>query len=204
VVAHLVPGRHVEPLALGQLVQGPPAVARAEQRVREPRHEGLPLAHGHHVREGRQRLGVEEERRPSHDDQRIARPALGRPQRDAGQAEHVEDVQVVVLERHREGHHVELAQRGAAVQAGERRAGALELGAVHVVGEERALADDVRLRVQELVDTLEAEVGHPHEVEVRPAQRDPERAPPVEGGEGHLRLKELSMAIPKPTHGNQP
>ena len=71
----------------------------------------LALAHGDQVGEGRQRLGVQEHRRAAqeHERDRVG-PRSSAAQRDAGEAQHLEHVQVVVLERDREGQHVEVAR----------------------------------------------------------------------------------------------
>ena len=117
-----------------------------------PWNERLALAHRDHVGEGRERLRVQEHRGAAQDDDRIARSAVPRAQRNAGQAQHLQDVEVVVLERDRERDHVELAQRRAGLEAREVLSAALEVGRVLVVRQERALADDVRRVVEQPVD----------------------------------------------------
>ena len=58
-----------------------------------------------------------------------------------GEPQHLEDVEVVVLEGDREGEDVEVAQRRARLEAHEGLPAALEVLLVHVVGQEGALAD---------------------------------------------------------------
>jgi hypothetical protein len=60
----------------------------------------------------------------------------------------------------------------------------LQVLAVHVVGQEGALAQNVRVRVQHLVDAVEPEVRHPHEIEVRIAERDAEAPRLLDGWSG--------------------
>ena len=58
----------------------------------------------------------------------------------------------------------------------EARAAQLELGQRLLRRQEEALADDVVDVVEELIDRLEAQVGHPDVVGVRERQRDPQPA----------------------------
>ena len=139
-VAHLVAGRNVEAVLRLQLQEPLPRLARPEQRRHHPRHERLALAHRDEIGEGRERLGVQEHGGAAQDHERVARAAITRAQRDAGQAQHAQHVQVVVLERDREGDRVELPQRRAALEAHERPAAPLQLGRVLVVRQERPLA----------------------------------------------------------------
>ena len=69
------------------------------------------------VGEQGQRLGVHEGHGAADDDERIARGAIGRAHRHAGQPQHRQDVRVVPLERHRERDDVEVARRATATRA---------------------------------------------------------------------------------------
>jgi len=98
-------------------------------------------------REGSQRLRVQEQRRPpAHD--RITRTALAARSGIAGQAQHAQDVQVVVLEGDREGEHVELVEVRADSKLDRRWPPALQVLPVHVVGQEGPLAEHVLVSVQ--------------------------------------------------------
>ena len=66
--------------------------------VHHPGNHRLALAHRDQVGEGRQGLGIQEERGAPQDDEGIAGSAVRGPQRDSREAEDLEDVEVVVLE----------------------------------------------------------------------------------------------------------
>ncbi len=199
VVADLVAGGDVEAVLRLEGLEALPRVRGPEERLHHPRHDRLALAHRDEVGEGSERLRVQEHRGPAEDHDGVARPAVLRPQRDAGEAQHLQHVQVVVLERDREGDRVELPQRRPGLEARERAAGPLELGLVLVVGQEGALADDVRGPVEQPVDGLEPQVRHPDEVEVGPDERHPERARAGHVLEEHLRLAKGPVPFLEPS-----
>src|SRR5207248_10170902 len=101
------------------------------------------------------------------DDQRITLVALLGPERQAGEIEHLEHVQVVELERDGEADDVELGDRALALPGEERHPRAAELLLVERIGKEDPLADGIVALVEEAVDQLVAEVGHPQPVDVR-------------------------------------
>ena len=96
---------------------------------------------------------------------RSSRSALrsGRPAR----SRMLEDVPVVLLEGERERHHVEVAQRPARLDRPRLPA---------VLRQEGPLAGRARIGVEEAVDGVQAEVGHPEPVGVRVHERDAQAA----------------------------
>ena len=121
VVAHLVPRGDVEAVLRPEGLEALARVGGAEEGLHHPRHHRLALAHRDQIGEGGERLGVQHHRRAPEDHQRVARAAVLRPERDAGEAQHLQHVEVVVLERDREGDRVEVPQRRPGLEA--RRAG---------------------------------------------------------------------------------
>ena len=99
--------------------------------------------------------------------------AIGRAQRQTGQAQHRQDVGVVPLEGDREGEHVEVVERGLRLEGDEPRILLDQRLQLLLGGQEHPLADRVGVIVEEPVDGLEAEVGHPHEIRVGEGQPDP-------------------------------
>ena len=147
------------------------AIRRLLEGRDERRNQRLALARRNHVGKERQRLGVDEGHRAANHHQRIVMRALLGTQRNAGQPQQREDVGVVPLERHRERHHVEVAHRRLRFDREQRRAVGDLRGKLGLRRQEEALADDVRLFVEELVHGLKPEVRHPDEVGVRKRQR---------------------------------
>src|SRR5438034_3893565 len=135
----------------------------AEGAVEELAQHLLRLADQEEIDELGQRLGIEKRGRTPRDDERRVRAALPTAERDTGQTEAVEDVQVVALEGDRERHHVEVAD-GAVLLEGSQRA--RPRGAV-AVGQEGAVAGDARILGQEPEHGLEAEVRHRDRIRVR-------------------------------------
>ena len=168
-VLDLVEPRHVGPRQVGQLAQqpgaGPPGLA--PQPGQERRHQLLPLADEDGVEEGGHRLGVDLHGDAAGHHQGVALVAIGGPQREAGPIQELEQVDEVVLEGEREGHHVELAERRARLHRARRAA---------VLRQEHPLAAGGVVVVEEPVDGVEAEVGHRHPLGVRVAQGHPEAA----------------------------
>jgi hypothetical protein len=97
----------------------------------------------------------------------VARVSLRAPEREAGAVEQLEDVEVVLLERQREREHVEVAERPPRLDRAR---------LAPVLGEERALAGDGGIRVEEAVDRVDPEVRHPEPVGVRVDEGHPEPA----------------------------
>ena len=188
VVADLVLLRDVEAVFRLERLEALARIGPAQERLHHPRHDRLALAHRDEVGERRERLRVQEHRRAAQDHQRIARAAVLRAQRDAREPQHLQHVQVVVLEGNRESDRVEVPKRRPGLEAHERAARPLELELVLVVRQERPLADDVGRAVQQPVHRLEPEIRHPDEIEVRPHQRHPERPVPRHVLQEHLRL----------------
>ena len=100
-------------------------------------------------------------------------------ERDPGQVEQAQHVQVVALVGHGEADQVEVGQRPLGFEREGPAAAAAELIDVHGVGEEHPLAHDVGDLVQMPVDRLESEVRHPHGVRVRIDERDRDATAPV-------------------------
>ncbi len=170
-VLHVVERGHV----VAALRYEPPkevvAIRRLLEGLDERRNQRLALARGDHVGKQRQRLGIHEGHRAANHHQRIVMRALLGAERNAGQPQQGEDVGVVPLERHRERHHVEVAHRRLRLKREQRRAGGDLFSKLALGRQEKALADDVRLFVEELVHRLKSQVGHPDEVGVRKRQR---------------------------------
>ena len=122
-------------------------------------------------------------------------PAVPGTERDAGQAEDLEDVEVVVLEGDREGHRVEIPERRVGLEAREGPAGALELGLLGVVRQEGPLAGHVGHPAEHPVDALEAQVRHPDEVQVRVHDGHPPRARERHAPRGTPRPREGTGAV---------
>ncbi len=102
----------------------------------------------------------------------IARIALLRSHRNAGEAQQRQNIRVVPLERDREGHDVELTHRRLRLERHDLRARGEHALQLFSRRQEEPLADDVGLIVEEAINGLEAEVGHPDEVGVRERERD--------------------------------
>ena len=96
----------------------------------------------------------------------MARPAFGRVDRNAGEPQEREDVDVVPLERHGKREHVEVAHRRLRLKRDQRRPARDQFGQLLLRRQEHALAHHVVLRVEEAVDGLEAEIRHPDPVSV--------------------------------------
>ena len=156
----------------------------------------LRLADQEEIDELGQRLGIEKRRRPPCDDQRRARAALPTPERNTGQTETVEDVQVIALERDRERHHVEVAD-GAVLLEGPQRTrprGAL------AVGQEGPVTGDARILGQEPEHGLEAEVRHPDRIRVRVDQTHRQRTARARSEEPALRGQAGETAVVQSRH----
>ena len=132
-------------------------------------------------------------------------PRSARAQRDAGQAQHAA-ARAGSRSRTRPRRRPRRSRAASVprLEAGQRRPAALQVLRVHVVGQEGALADHVRVGVEHLVDALEAQVRHPDEVEVGVAERDAEGARALDRREGHLGLAQGFVSFAEAVHGSGP
>ena len=157
---------------MGQLPQQVGAIAGSAEDARaQRRHEDLAFARRDGVGERCQRLRIHEGHRAADDDQGMAGGALGGPARNAGEAQQREHVDIVPLERHRERHDVEVADRRLRFERHERRLGREQLLQLLFGRQEHPLAHDVIFGVEEPVDRLEPEVRHSDPVGVRKGER---------------------------------
>ena len=168
---HRVPFGHVEAVLLLERIDAEARAAVPEPRLHDLRNEDLALADRDHVREWGQGLRVQEGGGAADEDERVAPSAILGTERNPGHPQHLDDVEVVVLEGNREGDHVEVAKRRARLEARERPDGASLL----FFGEEGALAHDLRKGVEVRVDALEAEIRHSDVIEIRIGKDDPQR-----------------------------
>ena len=150
------------------------AVRRLAEGFEQRRDERLAFPNGDDVGKQRQRLGVHEGDGTADHHQRIVMCALLGTGRDAGQPQHREHVGVVPLERHRERQDVEVADEGLRLERHERGARGLERRDLALRRQERPLAHDAVLGVEQTVDRLEAQVRHADEVGVGKGERHPQ------------------------------
>ena len=137
-------GRRSRPSRSGPRCPGARRAAPASASIIRG-HEGLALAHRDEVGEGRQRLRVQEHGRAAEDHEGIARAAVRRAQRDPGQAAASSGRGGSRSRRRRRRRGRGTGRSGvAALDGGERVPRALQVLAVHVVGEEGPLAQHVR------------------------------------------------------------
>ena len=94
------------------------------------------------------------------------------PGRHAREPQHRHDVRVVPLERDGKRDDVEVARQGLRFQPNQRRSGRQLLFQLLFGRQEQTLAHDFVLRVEELIDGLEAEIRHPDEIGIGKGQRD--------------------------------
>ena len=120
-------------------------------------------ADGEDVDELRHRQRIDRGAGAPHHDHRVPRSALAPAQRDVRPVEHLQEVDVVLLEGDREGDAAEIVERPPGLDR-QRHAGA--------VGEE-ALARPLGIAVDHLVDPLEAQARHRHVVGVGIGERQP-------------------------------
>ena len=156
--------RDIHPLDLRKAIQRGSAVLEC-RGFRDLDDSVLAFADQDSVEERRQRLRVH---RPwaSPDHERIARPAIGRAHRHSREVEHVEDVGVGQLIGQRDANGVELAQGRARLQREQRQAPRSQL-LLHVrPGREAPLGREVGMTVENVVEDLQPEMGHPEFVAV--------------------------------------
>ena len=138
----------------------------------------LPLADDEGVDEGAHRSGVEGGWAAG-DDQRVPLVPFLPAERNPAQFEHHQDVRVGELVLEGEADDVEGGKRPLRFQGAEGEAASAQQG-LHVrPGGVAALAADVRQAVQDGVEDLEPEVGHPDLVGVGEGEGDAEAAGPV-------------------------
>jgi hypothetical protein len=171
VVLHVVKRRNVKAALLRQRLEQSRTAALFEQRADEPWNQLLALARGDDVGEKRQRLGIDKRDGAANDDQRIARRAAGGANRHPRKAQHCKDVGVIPLERDREGDDVEIAGERLRLERNQRRLRRELLLQLLFRREKHPLAHDGVVRVEELVNRLEAEIRHPDVVGIGKCQR---------------------------------
>ena len=113
------------------------------------------------IHEGGQRLGIGPSAHAAHADQRIVRAPIPRLDRDPRKLQDPEEVQVVVLVGRGERHAIELGERPLRFQAQDGNPVPLVDRKVVRVREERALADDLRLPIEDSVDRLKPRLDIP-------------------------------------------
>ena len=171
-VLGFVQGRDVEAALPGQPLQQVGAVRRRAERAPESGDQRFALAGSDDVGERRKGFGIDERHRSADHDKRVTLAPLGRIARDAGQAQQREHIDVVPLERHREGDDVKIADRRLRLERDQRRPGGQQILKFLLRRQEHALAHHIVFRVEEAVDGLKAEVRHPDPVGVREGQGD--------------------------------
>ena len=175
-VPHVHERRHVEPAFTGERSEQPVPVGCGADLAHERGHQHLALAGRHHVGERRERFGVDEGHRPADDDQRVAGAPLRGVERQPGQAQEADEVGVVPFERDREREHVEVPHRRAGLHGCQGTRALERRRQLAPPGQEHALAHDVVQAVEQPVDGLEAQVGHPDPIGVRERERDAQPA----------------------------
>jgi hypothetical protein len=168
----LVEGGYVEAAFARQQAQQIAAVARFREGAVERRHQRLALAGSDHIGERRQRFGIDEGYSAANDDERMARGALDRVARHAGEAEEREDVDVVPFERDGKRDDVEVPDRGLRLEREQWRPGGDQFGKLLLGRQKKPFAHDVRFGVEEAIHRLQAEIGHADPVGIREGQGD--------------------------------
>ena len=111
-------------------------------------------------------------RTTAQDQRRVVR-AVGRAQGQAGQIQNVEHAGEVELVLQRKTHHVERVQRARALEGEQRQATAAQL-CLHVEPRRKhALAGDARRLVEQRIENLAAQMGHPDLVGIWKSQTHP-------------------------------
>ena len=175
-VLHVVEGRHVEPAFHDEPPQQIVAIGCGREGTYERRNQCFALTGGDDVGKQRQRLRVHERHGAADHHQRIVGGAIRGQLWNARESQQRQHVRVVPLERDREGEDVEFADRRLRLDRHQRRAGGELRGKLGLGRQKHPLADDVGFRVEQLVDRLESEVRHSHEVGVGECQRDAQLA----------------------------
>ena len=165
-VFDVVKRRDVEPAPLRERLQQLAPSALFAERAHQPRHQLFTFACRDHVGEHGQRLRVDERDGPAYHDQRIAGGSVGRSHLHTRKAEHRQDVRVIPFERDRERDDVEVARQRLRLERHQRRPGGQLLFQLLFRRKKDALAHDVVVRVEELINRLKAEIRHPNPVRV--------------------------------------
>src|SRR5262249_47031813 len=138
----------------GHAFEHPRAGAAVRSIYREELGEHLlGFADQKHVEEVGDRLGGGKDRLTT-DDQQWPVVTLAAPRRDAGQLEQRDDVQIVGLERNGERDDIELGDATARFER--TQIAAFDDATLILVRQERPLADDAWVRVENLIHRLEA------------------------------------------------
>jgi hypothetical protein len=98
--------------------------------------------------------------------ERVVSPPVLFVYADPGKAEHLQDVQVVVLEGNGESENVEFPDRTPALEREELRSRPFVFRDIVLIGQENPLAGGVAASVQDGIDLVHAEVRHAHMVGV--------------------------------------
>ena len=195
----VVPRGHVEAVLLLEGVEAETRAAVTAPRFNDLRDEHFTLADRDHIREGREWLGIEEGGGAADQNERVAATAVLRTQRNPGHPQHLDDVEIVVLEGHRERDDIEVAQRCSGFKARQ----CPHRAAFLLFGQEGALADDLVEAVEVRVNPLEAEVRHADVVEVRVGENDPQRAMRLPGSQMDLGLEAGTSKTVVSGHGQR-
>jgi hypothetical protein len=141
------------------------------RQVEKPGENGLPFAEEEEVEEVGEGFGVQRDRDAARDDQRIRLSPVRGQKGDSRHLQHLQDLRIVVLEGEGEGDDVEVGEGPLRFDA-DQRVGAIPGGVAAGIGEEDPFAQAVGVGVDQRIDGLEAEVGHPGPVEVRIGEAD--------------------------------
>ncbi len=159
-VRHIDPGDRREAVQQAALALRGARLARLAVGGHDLAHHFLALPHHDEVHERGQRLRIGESADPAHQHDRILGLPVDRAGRQAGHAKQPHRIDVIAFVGHREADQIEVLEGALRFQREGRRLGPRVLVEVLGIGEEHALADDVRQRVQVVVDGLKSQVGH--------------------------------------------
>jgi hypothetical protein len=173
-VADVVERRDVEASLGGQPAQQIFAIRCGLVRGQQRRDERFAFPGGDDVGKQRQRLRVHERHRAADHHERMTGVPVRSARGQSRQPQQRQHIRVVPLERHREREDVEVGNRRLRLERQQRGAVGQLRGQLALRRQEHALADDVLLRVEQLVHRLEAEVRHRDEVGVRERERHPQ------------------------------
>ncbi len=178
VIGHVVQARDVHPAGTREVCEQRGTVRRAGafERLNERGHEELGFAGRDHIRERRERFGIDERHRAADHDQRIARVTISGERLHPRQPHHRHHIGVVPFEGDGESEDVEIANRCLGLDGDERLAPRRERGDFLLRRQEHTLADHSLVGVEQPVDGLQAEIGHPDEIRVGERERDPQTA----------------------------
>jgi hypothetical protein len=143
-------------------------------RLEQSRDEHFAFACRDDIGKRGQRFGIHERDGASDDDKRIASGPICRPHRNTRKAQHRQDVGVVPLERDRERDDVEVANQRLRLERHHGRFRSELFFELLFRRQEKPFAHDVVVRVEKLINRLEAEIRHPNVVGVGKCQRHPQ------------------------------